>query len=396
MMWFQKKDVYLDWAAAAPVLPAAKNAFERGLEAYGNPSSAHTVGRAAHAILEDARVRIARLAGTKADAVIFTSGATEANALGIVGQMHARIAAGTPATAMEVLYLPSAHASTLGAMEGLRALGVRTALLTLSNGAIDLKKLALQIRPATVLVCVDAIDSETGTEFAVRDVRRALDVARKNGGERILLHVDASQAPLIESFELGRLGADMLTLDAQKVGGVRGIGALIAPRHVQLAPLTQGGGQERGLRPGTESPALAASFALALEMAHEGKDAFKMRAREMRRALLEGSISKLPDVVVNEGAASAPHILNISLMGRDTDYAQALLSEAGFFVSTRSACETDSEGSRSVLVLTADAARSASTLRISWGPSVSTAELSRFARALRKTLHFLDTGKAIY
>lgn len=373
---------YLDWAAGAPVLPEAMRASVQALQAYGNPSSPHAEGRAARAIVEDARVRIARLASVKADAVLFTSGATEANALALVGQIRARIAKGAPASALHVLYLPSAHASTRGAIKEIAALGVSVEPLSLADGKIDLEALKKQLRPETVLIALEAVCGETGTRFDTRGVRRV-------AGASVSLHVDASQLPLIESFELTRLAADTLSLDAQKVGGVRGIGALIAPRQVAIAPLVRGGAQERGLRPGTEPHAAARAFACALEAAHAGSATFRERAQAQRERL-RARLTEVPDLVENEGGAQAPHIWNISLLGRDTDYLAALLDEAGFAVSTRSACTTDEEGSAAVLALTGDPDRAASTLRVSWGPATRDRDLARFIDALLHAVRFLD------
>lgn len=380
------KRAYLDWAAAAPASEASLRIFARALKDPGNPSSPHTEGRAAKSLLEDARLRIARLAGTKPDAVIFTSGATEANALGIMGHIKALIEAGREAKNLHALYLPSAHTSVIGAMHAIEALGVAIEPISVLGGTIDLKKLEAMIRPETVLVAVDVVCGETGTIYDVRDVRRTLD---RSATPRITLFADASQAPRVESFELQHLGADLVTLDAQKVGGVRGMGVLIAPRHIQLLPLIEGGGQERALRPGTESPALASAFATALEECAKHRAIFTERSAQMRTSLL-AALASIANLEVNEGKSQAPHILNLSFIGRDTDYLVALLDEAGFAVSTKSACETDEEGSRAVLAMTADAMRAQSTLRISWGPTTRESDLLRCARALVRSVRFID------
>lgn len=379
---------YLDWAAAAPITPAVMRAYRRALTHFGNPSSPHAEGRDARELLEDARVRIARLASVKADAVIFTAGATEANALSIVGQVRA-----ARSEKPHVLYLPSAHASTRGALEKLKSEGVDVEPLVLADGAISLDRLKAQVRETTVLIALEAVCGETGTRFDTRGVWRTLEALKRPSRPRI--HVDACQMPLVESFELTRLGADTLSLDAQKVGGVRGCGVLIAPRHISITPLMNGGGQERGLRPGTESPAHAQAFALALEEAHEGAASFSLRAGASRArflARLEGVLEGLEN---NEGKTHVPHIVNISLMKRDTDYLAALMDEAGFAVSTRSACATDSEGSVAVRALHGDRERAAATLRISWGPTTPERALMKCADALINAVRFLDRN-AIY
>ena len=387
----RRRRTYLDWAAAAPVSARAWKAFEGSRNLFGNPSSPHEEGREAQALLTDARVRIARLAGVKPDAVVFTAGATEANALAILGQVDAQIAAGKDPGQIHVLYLPSAHASTRGAVNQLRERGVEVEALALKDAHLDLAALKAQVRPETALVALEAICGETGTRFDTRGVRQVLNQARTGSEPRIRLHADASQLPLVESFELTRIASDTLALDAQKVGGVRGIGALLAPRQVTIRALIEGGGQERGLRPGTESPGLAAAFAAALEEAHERHASFALHTRMARERLLQ-RIEGLPSLVVNGGKAHAPHILNVSLLGRDTDYLAALLNEAGFATSTRSACATDAEGSVAVLAYTGDAVRAASTLRISWGPQTKERDLTRFADALVRAVRFMDAN----
>jgi cysteine desulfurase len=396
---FRKRRIYLDWAASAPADARAKRAFGHALSSYGNPSSPHEEGRRAKAILEDARTRIARATSAKADDVVFTANATEANNLAILGHARALMHEGASrmparvANSIHFLYLPSAHASVVEAMEEAERLGCSIEPLVVKEGAIDISALAQQVRPETALVSIDAVCGETGTIWNAREVRHALDAARA-ASPRILLHVDASQAPLAESPNRTRFGADLLTLDTSKIGGIRGIGALIAPRTIPLEPLVRGGGQERGLRPGTESPALAAAFAEALEARAEDHAAFAPRALRARISFLARlSAAHLPNVHINESAKQAPHILNLSIVGRDTDYLVALLDQAGIAVSTKSACETDSEtGSRAVLALTGEAARAASTLRISWGPATSERALLRAADELIKAVRFLDSS----
>ena len=392
----RRRRTYLDWAAAAPVSARAWKAFEGSRNLFGNPSSPHEEGRAAQALLTDARVRIARLAGVKPDAVIFTAGATEANALAIVGQVNAEIAAGKePGQIGLARERPGADGVARAGVEEevLPELAAARAgeALTLKDAHIDLAALKTQIRPETRLVALEVICGETGTRFDTRGVRQMLDQARTGREARIRLHADASQLPLVESFELTRIASDTLALDAQKVGGVRGIGVLLAPRQVPLKALIEGGGQERGLRPGTESPGLAAAFAAALEEAHLNHASFALHTRMQRERLLQ-RIEGIPSLVVNGGKAHAPHILNVSLLGRDTDYLAALLNEAGFAVSTRSACATDAEGSVAVLAYSGDEARAASTLRISWGPSTPERDLVRFADALVRAVRFMDAN----
>jgi cysteine desulfurase len=319
----------------------------------------------------------------KPDAVIFTSGATEANALAIEGAVYG---SGKPLSQIHILYLPTAHASSVRTIERLAEAGVMTEPLSLVGGSIDLGAIKNQVRTETFLISLDVVCGETGTRHDSRNVARVL---HELGREDVLIHADISQLPLVESIERGRLGADLITLDAQKVGGVRGVGTLVAGRNISLRPLVEGGGQERGLRSGTEPAALIAAFVAALEDCARNREAFTLRARRMRENLTKAALG-IPGFVVNEGKVHAPHILNLSFTKRDTDYLAALLDEAGFAVSTKSSCETDAEGSRVVLRMTGDSERALSTLRVSWGPSTKESDLQRFMRTLAVQIGFLD------
>jgi cysteine desulfurase len=364
---FSKRRIYLDYAA--------------GVSA--NPSSPHREGREAKKTLETARTDIARLVEVQSDDIIFTSGATESNALAILGLLKA---------GDHALYLPSSHASIAENMKLAATRGVTIEELPIKDYRVDIEALTKMIRPETKLVAMDAVCGETGVVWNTREVAHAIQGA----ASRPVLHVDASQAPMSEKITRAHFGADMLTFDASKVGAIRGIGALIAHRTIPLVPLYVGGGQERGLRPGSEALELAKEFAASLRAAALGREDFRAHAERARKSLVERIIKAVPNVYINEGSSGerqAPHILNLSLPGRDTDYLVALLDEAGIAVSTRSACETDSEeGSRAVYALTGDRERARATLRVSWGPRTSARDLERFVDELARSVTFIDKG----
>ncbi len=253
--------------------------------------------------------------------------------------------------------------------------------LPIRDARVDIQALESKITSNTVLVSMDAVCGETGVIWNTREVA---EVLKK---KKITLHVDASQASLTEKVTRSHFDADLLTFDISKISPLRGLGVLVAHRTILLEPLYRGGGQERGLRPGSEVPELAVAFADALEKAVEGREEFTTRAAAARAQLITELAEHVPEALVNESKAQAPNILNISFPDRDTDYLVALLDEAGFAVSTRSACETDSEdGSRAVFALTGDQKRAQSTLRISWGPDIRPRDLERFVNALKKAL----------
>lgn len=404
---FWKRRTYLDRAAGVS----------------GNPSSPHEEGRRSREILEGARADIAKLLEVQADDVIFTSGATESNALAILGTVRSRQKAVGSHEKIHALYLPSAHASIVENVRLLEEEGVEIEELPIRDARVDTEKLAKMLRDETVLVAMEAVCGETGVVWNAREVaevvrtyagipeKESAPAARPiqlsfSGMPAPVLHVDASQAPLTEKMMRAHFGADTLVLDASKVCTARGIGALVAHRTIPLVPLYRGGEQERELRPGSEAPELAREFADGLLQAARGREAFRASAERERVLLIERITRAVPDALVNGGKDGkqttpptrlvgwqAPHILNISFPGRDTDYLVALLDEAGFAVSTRSACETDSgEGSRAVFALTSDRGRARATLRVSWGPRTRSRELARFAKELAQAVAFVDRG----
>jgi cysteine desulfurase len=389
--------IYLDYAASAPVHEKALAAFIAATACFGNPSSPHLEGQKASAILVDARTRIAHLAGVKPRNLIFTSGATESNTIAIKGFIEQYKKSNSPQQdapqkPFHILYLETAHSSTVKTVAHVIETNAKSSasIIPLRDGLIDLVLLQSMITKETVLVVVDAICGESGTRFDVRGVRKVLDEACVRVGiGHIQMHVDASQLPLVESFDRLRLAADTVTLDAQKVGGVRGIGALIVGDVTRLTSVMKGGGQEEGLRPGTEPVALAAAFAAALHVAAEEREDFVTRAerarQEVRESILVAEIPGIPYDTKNH----APHILNVSYPGLDTDYLIALLDAKGYAVSTKSACETDSDGSRAIQLLTKDESRAASTVRISWGPRTTNEELKQFAKQLHESVNTL-------
>lgn len=389
-----KKRIYLDVAASSPTTSRAMKEYQKVLRLSGNPSSLHREGAMAKKALEDARVRLARLAQVRAHNVVFTSGATEANTLAIMGYINKKIAEGDTPSNMHVLYHPGSHSSIVENMQALKDRGVDVEPLALIEGIPDVPIVQKQIKSTTVLVVLELVSGETGTVFDTRDMRRLLDKETTPSKKHIRLHVDASQAPRTHSFALSQCGADSLALDAQKVGGVRGIGALLFAGEPDLLPIMHGGPQERGLRPGTENPALACAFVIALEECARHRDTFTSSALRNRKKVLL-ALGSITDIIVNESKEQASHILNISLLGRDTDYLLFLLDAKGFAVSTKSACESANEGSRMVQLMSGDEKRARSTLRISWGSETPQKDLVALSHTLIEAVGFLDKN-AIY
>ena len=304
--------LYLDANATEPLRPAAREAVLAALDLLGNPSSVHAAGRAARQMLEQARRRIAERFGTSPQEVVFTSGATEANALALhsLGQRR-RILAGA-----------TEHPAILRAVPGIVTVPV------LPDGQVDVAALAAALAEGPpALVCLMAANNETGVLHPLEEIA---PLCRKHDA---LLHVDAVQVAGRLPLDLAALGADSLALSAHKLGGPKGAGALLLRRGLDLSALFTGGGQERGRRGGTEALPAIAGFAAAvaeLDLA-EGQ---KLAA--LRDGIEEGARA----IVVGAGAPRLPNTSCLLLPGAPAETQVIALDLAGVQVSAGAACSS--------------------------------------------------------
>ncbi len=244
---------YLDWNATAPLRPDARAAMLAALDHAGNPSSVHAEGRTARQLIERARRQVAALVGADPDNIVFTSGATEANAMALSPYWSAK--PGQPAIT-RLLVSAVEHPSVLGG--GRFGAGVTHTIAVDSQGVVVRDALRALLAGGPAMVSVMLANNETGV---IQPICEIAEIVHEAGG---LLHVDAVQAPGRISFNFNDLNADLMTLSAHKIGGPKGTGALIRRAGLHLSdPLIGGGGQERGLRGGTENVAGIAGFGAA-------------------------------------------------------------------------------------------------------------------------------------
>jgi cysteine desulfurase len=289
------------------------------LAEFGNPSSVHSFGRAARRVVEDARRKVAALVAARPDDVVFTSGGTEANNLALRGSGRRR----TLATAIE-------HPSVLEAADGIESVPVD------GNGIVDLEALARTLEGADTpaIVSVMLANNETGVVLPVAEAAR---IAHRNGA---LFHCDAVQAAGRIALSMEALGADMLTLSAHKMGGPKGVGALIVSDRVQLHPIICGGGQERGRRSGTENLPGIAGFGAAAEVAAAGVDTAWAMA-SLRDRLEDLILRDVPQArIIGAGVQRLPNSWCVALPGISAETQIMALDLAGFAVSAGSACSS--------------------------------------------------------
>jgi cysteine desulfurase len=373
--------IYLDNNATTPLLPAVAEAMRPfATEVYGNPASAHAFGRRARRALEDARDTVAELLDAAADEVIFTSGATEANNLALLGRAGCRrhrVSDRTP----KILASPVEHPSVAGPLEQLAELGHSVGRLPVDTaGIVHPETLANQLCADTHLVTVQLANHETGSVQPVRELA-ALAAQHAPGCS---FHCDAAQAAGKMPVRFHELGVATLSLSAHKFHGPKGVGALLVRRGMRFEPLLFGGHQQQGRRPGTEPVALAVGLATALAIAQREMGERREHVGRLRALLLARLCAEAAPVVVNgmeEGGL--PHTLNLSFPGCRAESLLMNLDLAGVACSTGSACSSGSLLPSPVLqAMGASPERLHSAMRFSLSPLLAEAEVAEAARRI--------------
>ncbi len=320
---------YLDNSATTRVLPeAAEEALRLMTGCYGNPSSLHTLGFQAKKELDRAREAIARRLGAGPEEIIFTGGGTEANNLAVLGAARARKRMGRHIVTTQI-----EHDSVLNACKELEGEGFKVTYLAPDpNGNIDIGELESAIGPETVLVSIMLCNNETGAILPVQAAARAI----KRKKAPALLHTDCVQAFCKLDFTVKSLGADLCTVSGHKVHGPKGVGALYVKKGARVLPIVYGGGQERGLRSGTESLPLICAFAKAVELAPKASETLE-KADSLRELLLR-ELAGLSGVEVNLPMDGLPYIVNLSAVGVRAETMLHFLAQRGVYVSSGSAC----------------------------------------------------------
>ena len=376
--------IYLDHNATAPLDPRALAAMQPWLTGvHGNPSSVHRYGRAAREALETARAQVAALVHAQPTQLLFTGGGTEADNLALKG-----VCGGTPSGRILVGALE--HSAVLGPSVALAKRGWKVEYIPSdASGRYDAGALRRMLAGGGVrLVSVMLANNETG---AIQDVKALSALAHQAGA---LVHCDAVQAAGKLPVDFGALGADLMTLSAHKLNGPRGVGALVMDRRVSLTPLVDGGGQEQGLRGGTENLTGIVGFGKAAELAAAEFPERTQHARELRDAF-ETAVAGLPGLkVFAAGSERLPNTTQLGIAGLDGEWLVMELDKRGVAVSSGSACHSGSGRPSHVLLamgLTPEIAKGA--LRVSFGAGNTEADAEMAAQALKEIVATL--GKRV-
>ena len=375
--------IYLDWNATTPLRPEARQAMALAWDLPGNPSSVHAEGRQARRLVEDARAAIAEAVGAQARGVVFTASGTEANALALTPGLRRR-----GAMVERLVVSAIEHASVLGG--GRFPGGEITKIPVTRSGVVDLHGLeALLLSAAPALVSIMAANNETG---ALQPVREAGEIVHRAGG---LLHVDAVQVLGKIPFNINELGADLVTLSAHKIGGPKGVGALVLADGIDgLDPLPRGGGQELGRRAGTENVAGIAGFAAALRAAIATREPDAARLETLRKRL-EAGLKEVPGTIVfSEDVPRLPNTTLFTAAGLRAETAVIGFDLAGIAVSSGSACSSGKVQPSHVLEAMGFGANLAQgAVRLSLGWSTSEADIESCLMAWRKLANTLLKGQ---
>lgn len=378
--YFHMKPIYLDYAATTPVdkkvFDSMTPFIEQG-ENFGNPSSLHSFGQKATAAIDNARITLAKTITANHREIIFTSGATEANNLIVRGVLKSFFKNQKKCSVIPRMVISAIeHPSVIETVRALEKDGAIEAVYLPVNGAgiVDLSILDKSLNERTILVSVMWVNNETGAVQPIEDVAKIIELFKKENGSRFgsaypLFHSDAVQAFNCFDLNVIKSGVDLMTLSSHKIYGPKGAGASYIKNGVEsvIEPITTGGDQEYGLRPGTENVPAIVGFASAAGIAHNVYKAEFERLKKLSEKFFEKIKKEFPEVEINGSMDNrSPHIINLYFPGREN--LGLALDIAGVAASAGSACAQRYEKPSHVLsAMAMDAARIKGSIRFSFG-----------------------------
>lgn len=380
-------EIYFDNSATTRISEEAlKTYLSVARSEYGNPSSLHGMGKDAEGVLKDARQSIARTIGdTAGGTVLFTSGGTEANNLALLGRAHAK----PRFKGKTILTSAGEHASVKMPLAALANQGFRIVEIPTVGGRLDPEAIVKLATPDVILASVMLVNNETGALYDVPAVAAAL---RRSCPDAIL-HVDATQAYMKVPFSVKTLGCGLLTLSSHKIEGPKGTGALwVDPgviRNRGLSPILFGGGQEAGLRSGTEDPPSCAAFAKAASIGFSALPERVARLTELRQRLLSGlsGYPRLSGVRANLPPTFAPHIVSLTLPRIKSETMLHALSARGVYVSSGSACSSHGKhGTSALSAFGLPDSDADATIRVSFSHRNTPEQVDLFCEALAEEI----------
>ena len=382
----------MDYASTTPVHAEVWKAMVPYFrDMWANASAIYTEGVAVREVIEAERGALARVLHVRPSDVVFTSGGTESNNLVIVGLVARLHTEGIAYADMEIISTKIEHPSILEALRYVEALGVVIKYAPVDEeGRIDMVDLEALFSEKTRLVTFAYVNSEIGTIQDVKKITRMARAWNDTHKTHVYVHIDACQAPLWLPCALDQLGADLVSLDAGKAYGPKGVGVLVKRHWVKLNSIMYGGGQEQGLRPGTENTALIIGCVRALVRAQQHWEKQSAAIQKVRDYALS-KIKTLPNVVINGSSEHrVPNNINISIPGIDGEYAVITLDAHGIAASTRSACGAGKgQGSHVVRTISGDEARALSTIRFTLGEGTKKKDIDEAVAVLKEHIKLM-------
>lgn len=410
--------IYLDYASESPIDNRVLREVKKYSKiTYANPSSWYREGVSAKKAIDHARERIAKYLGAHADEIYFLSGGTEGNNIALIGTVQSLHERGIAYEDMHILISAIEHSSVIESAQYLKEKGVIVETIPVKeDGVVDLVQLKKMIRTNTVIVSVMMVNNEIGTVEPIRDIAKIIREVRKekagkeigkdeskseninvNDGEKItslvenakypLLHTDACQA-IWQEINVEKLGVDLLTMDAIKAYGPRGIGLLYVRRKTLVSPIVYGGGQEKNLRSGTENVPAIMGFAKALEMISINREKIAKKIENLKKFFFVG-LRKIDNNISENGmnidndTEKSPHLLNINIANIDSEYFVMQMDARGIACSTKSSCLKDKKDS---YVLKAIGRDSNNAIRFSLGKGTKKSHIKKALRAIAEIL----------
>ncbi len=381
----KKKRIYLDYAAATPVRRVVIDAMKPyQKDIFANASAIHSEGVEARIAIENARKRLARLLNIRPSGVVFTGSGTESNNLAIMGVVAAEKLKGRAYSDMEVVSTRIEHPSVSNVLSHLERLGVTVRYMEVDGeGMIRSQSLQDVLNTKTIVVSFAYANSEIGVVQPVGKLTRIVRAVEKKHNTRIVVHIDAAQAPLWLPCQMDRLLVDCMSLDAGKCYGPKGVGVLAMRHGVVIAPVMYGGPQEHTLRPSTKNTAGIVGAVEAICIAQDGMLKRVQQVTKVRDNALQ-KLMNIEGVMVNGSLEHRiANNINISIPGIDSEFAVVSLDVGGVACSTQSACSgATGVGSKVVQEISGTTAQATSTIRFSLGEETKNRDMKKAIQLL--------------
>lgn len=371
---------YLDYSATTPVCDAAVKACVCAMkQEFGNPSSLYRLGLDAERIVASSRRTLAKALKCEEQCLFFTGSATESNNIAIFGSLAANSRKGK-----KIITTAVEHAAVLGPFAELQKRGYEAVFLAPDEtGTYTAEQFFNAVDDHTALVSVMLVNNEVGTRYPVEKIIRA--VRQKNPDT--LVHIDAVQGAFKIPFSIRQAAPDLLSVSGHKIYAPKGVGALYIKKGIRVSPVLFGGGQEKGIRPGTESVPLIAAFAAAVDWYLPQQNSLFSRYEALQAQLLE-CLSAIPDISFNSPSGGVPYITNISVQGIRSEIMLHFLENKGVYVSSGSACAKGAK-SHVLKALGISDSRADHALRVSFGAFTTSEDVDRLVTGLKEGISSL-------